>query len=147
ASRKPEEAIFPALRELGISATLYSVFSRGLLTGSKAGAPGDFRTHLPRFSGENQKQNQAVVARLASLAGELRRTPGQLLLGWVLLRQPGFVPVVGAMRPSQILDALGVLERPLSAGEAAAVEATLAEQNIAGERYGADQMRHLDSER
>src|SRR5580698_7932055 len=29
-TRKPEEKIFPALRELGISATLYGVFSRGL---------------------------------------------------------------------------------------------------------------------
>src|SRR5262249_46352328 len=35
ASRGPEASIFPALSSLGVSATLYGVFSRGLLTGSR----------------------------------------------------------------------------------------------------------------
>src|SRR5262249_43376569 len=52
ATRKPEEAIFPALHAVGASATLYGVFSRGLLTGKKPAGAGDFRAHLPRFSGE-----------------------------------------------------------------------------------------------
>src|ERR1700690_4094617 len=39
-SRSPEAAIFPALQARGIGATLYGVFSRGLLTGSKATGPG-----------------------------------------------------------------------------------------------------------
>src|SRR4029078_3301774 len=38
-SRKPGREIFPALRQLGIGATLYGVYSRVLLTGRKpAGA-------------------------------------------------------------------------------------------------------------
>lgn len=35
ASRSPEQKIFPALEELGVSATLYGVLSRGLLSGRK----------------------------------------------------------------------------------------------------------------
>jgi hypothetical protein len=34
-----------------MSATLYGVLSRGLLTGSKVDGKGDFRGLLPRFSG------------------------------------------------------------------------------------------------
>jgi aryl-alcohol dehydrogenase-like predicted oxidoreductase len=39
ASRGPEKKIFPALEELGISATLYGIFSRGLLTAASPPAP------------------------------------------------------------------------------------------------------------
>ena len=46
-TRGPEEAIFPALAELGIGATLYGVLSRGLLTGSKVGGPGNARASFP----------------------------------------------------------------------------------------------------
>jgi aryl-alcohol dehydrogenase-like predicted oxidoreductase len=49
ASRDPEDAIFPALAELGIGATLYGVLSRGLFSASPIGA-GDARAHLPRSS-------------------------------------------------------------------------------------------------
>src|SRR5437773_5887806 len=54
ASRKPEQQIFPQLENPGISATLYGIFSRGLLTGSKPAVKTDFRTFLPRFAGDNQ---------------------------------------------------------------------------------------------
>ncbi len=58
ASRGPEARLFPALQELGINATLYGVFSRGLLTGSKPTEESDFRAHLPRFSGDAASQNE-----------------------------------------------------------------------------------------
>src|SRR5438045_2570819 len=53
-SRGPEEKIFPALAELGIAVTAYGVLSRGLLTGARPSAAGDYRAHLPRFAPENQ---------------------------------------------------------------------------------------------
>src|SRR4029450_409870 len=40
-SRRPEEAIFPVLSELGIGVTAYGVLSRGLLSGSIPTAPTD----------------------------------------------------------------------------------------------------------
>src|SRR5262249_7814366 len=60
ASRGFEVSIFPVLSSFGVSATLYGIFSRGLLTGSKPGGPGDMRAHLPRFAGDNRAQNEAV---------------------------------------------------------------------------------------
>ena len=144
ASRGPEDAIFPVLHELGISATLYGVLSRGLLTGSKPQGKGDFRAYLPRFSGANGEKNQDSVAALQRFAQERGMTPGQLAIAWVLARQPAFVPVVGAKTQVQLEDALGALHRPLSPADVTALESLV---SISGERYGAEQMHHLDSER
>jgi aryl-alcohol dehydrogenase-like predicted oxidoreductase len=147
ASRAPENKIFPALEKLGISATLYGVYSRGLLTGSKPAGPGDFRAYLPRFSGENRGRNADAVAAIARFAADRGMTPGQLLLAWALARQPRFVPVVGAKTRKQLSDALAALEKPLSPSDVAALEALAPEGTIAGTRYAAEQMAHLDSEK
>jgi aryl-alcohol dehydrogenase-like predicted oxidoreductase len=147
ASRAPEEKIFPVLAELGISATLYGVFSRGLLSGSKPTAPTDFRAHLPRFAGEEGARNAVVVEKLRALAEAGGRTPSQLCVAWTLAKQPSLVPVLGARTPSQLEDVLGALAKPLSAKEVAEVEAVVPPGAIAGPRYHAAQMAHLDSER
>ncbi len=147
ATRGPEAAIFPTLAELGISATLYGVFSRGLLTGSKPTGKGDFRAYLPRFAGDNGAKNEAVVERLRSFAAERGMTPAQLTLGWVLAKQPTLLPIVGARTRKQVDDALGALEKPLSASDVTALEAIVPHDAIVGTRYAAEQMKHLDSER
>jgi aryl-alcohol dehydrogenase-like predicted oxidoreductase len=142
-TRGPENAIFPALAELGMSATLYGVLSRGLLTGSKSGGA---RAHFPRFSGEAGERNAAAVARFQAFAAERRLTPAQLSVAWVLAKQPAFVPVVGARTRAQLRDVLAALERPLSPADVAAAEAALPKDAIAGTRYPAQFMKQLDSE-
>jgi aryl-alcohol dehydrogenase-like predicted oxidoreductase len=147
ATRGPEARIFPVLAELGISATLYGVLSRGLLAGSKLKGKGDFRAYLPRFSGAHREKNEDVVAALQRFAAERGLTAGQLAIAWVLARQPAFVPVVGVKTEAQLDDALAALARPLSGEDLAALEALVPAGAVAGERYSAEQMRHLDSER
>ena len=146
-SREPEHTIFPALTSLGISATLYGVLSRGLLTGSKVGGKGDHRVHMPRFSGEAGAQNAAAIARFHTFAADHQMTPAQLAVAWVLAKQPGFVPVIGARTRKQLLDILQVLERPLSQEDVTAIEALLPKDAISGTRYPAALMKQLDSER
>jgi aryl-alcohol dehydrogenase-like predicted oxidoreductase len=147
ASRGAEQAIFPKLEQLGIGATLYGVMSRGLLTGSKPQGAGDFRAYLPRFTGDNRASNDEVVAALRTFAAERRMTSGQLAVAWVLAKRPGFVPLIGAKTRKQLSDALGALEKPLSAADLAALERLVPEGAVAGSRYSAEQMAHLDSER
>jgi aryl-alcohol dehydrogenase-like predicted oxidoreductase len=147
ASRGPEEDVFPTLASLGVSATLYGVFSRGLLTGSKPSSPGDFRSHLPRFSGESGAKNEAVVARLHRFAQDRKMTPAQLALAWVLAKQPAFVPTIGARTRKQLDDALAALEMPLSRVDLGALEDILPAGAISGTRYAEAQMRNLDSEK
>ncbi|HWB74815.1 MAG TPA: aldo/keto reductase [Nannocystaceae bacterium] len=146
-SRAPEQRIFPLLDELGISATCYGILSRGLLSGSKPTGAGDFRKHLPRFSAENREGNDAVVQRFASFAADHRMTPAQLAIAWMRAKQPGFVALVGMRTPTQLADALAAEEHRLDAAALAELERLIPADAIAGTRYAAPQMAHLDSER
>lgn len=147
ATRNPEDKIFPALRDLGLSATLYGVFSRGLLTGSKPSEKTDFRAHLPRFSGETGRKNESVVDAIQAFAKERDMTPSQVLVGWVLARQPGFVPIVGSRTRAQLTDALKALDRPLTDADVRALEEIVPRGKVEGDRYPAFAMQQLDSER
>lgn len=144
ATRGPEQAIFPALRELGISASLYGVLSRGLLSGSKPNGPEDYRGYLPRFTEANQGHNQGFVSGLLRIAQAQGLTRSQLAIAWVRAKVPEFLPVVGSRTVAQIHEALGALERPLDTQVMAEIEALGA---VRGERYAPAQMAHLDSER
>jgi aryl-alcohol dehydrogenase-like predicted oxidoreductase len=146
-SRGPEARIFPALAELGVGVTAYGVLSRGLLGGSRPAGKGDFRAMLPRFTGENRARNEKLVARLAELARERGATPAQLAIAWVLAKQPAAVPVIGARTRAQLAEALGALDVALSPEEVARLEEAVPAAEVAGTRYDAFQMKHLDSER
>ncbi len=108
---------------------------------------GDFRAWLPRFSGDHRDTNDAAVRALHAFARERDMTPAQLAVAWVRAKQPRLVPVVGARTRAQLADALGALDRPLSASDLGDLEAVVPKDAIAGTRYGAEQMAHLDSER
>lgn len=145
ATRGAEARIFPVLDELGISATLYGVYSRGLLTGGRPDGKGDLRRGLPRFA--QAEHNAPAVARFAAFAAERNLTPAQLAVAWVRARQPHYVPVLGAKTEAQLHDALGALSRPLSPEDVLAIEALFPPEAIIGDRYPTPMMAHLDSER
>ncbi|MCW5834789.1 MAG: aldo/keto reductase [Labilithrix sp.] len=146
-SREPEREIFPALAELGIGATLYGVLSRGLLSGSKPTGSSDFRSYLPRFAADNRTNNESVVSRLGAFAEARGQTPAELAIAWALAKQPTFVPVVGARTRAQLDGLFRALDKPLSGGELEELERLVPRGAIAGTRYDAAQMAHLDSER
>ena len=150
-TRGPEEKIFPALAELGIATTAYGVLSRGLLTGSKPSRSGDFRAHLPRFSGDNGEKNRTLALCLARLAADKGITPAQLAIAWVrakaVAQNVTIIPTIGARTRTQLADALGGLDVNLSPAEVAALEAAVPATEVAGTRYAAPFMATLDSEK
>jgi aryl-alcohol dehydrogenase-like predicted oxidoreductase len=150
-SRGPEQKIFPVLAELGIGATAYGLLSRGLLSGSATSTPGDFRAHLPRFSGENRAKNQPLVDALADAAKKKGFRPVSLAIPWAMAKASAqgwnIVPVIGARTRAQLEDALQALAISMSPEEVAGLETAIPADTVAGTRYDANQMRHLDSER
>ena len=144
-SREPERKIFPVLEELGIAVTAYGVLSRGLLSGSKPAAAGDYRAHLPRFAGANGAQNQQLVEVLKQLAQEKGVTAAQLAIAWTLAKGSFIIPVVGSRTPAQLADSLGALSIALSKEDLERIEAAL--PAAAGTRYDERGMAALDSER
>ncbi|HSK01855.1 MAG TPA: aldo/keto reductase [Kofleriaceae bacterium] len=146
-SRGPEAKIFPLLGELGIGVTAYGVLSRGLLTRSRPASPADFRAHLPRFAGDNGKENERLVAALEQLAAERRVSPAQLAIAWARSKGPRIVPLVGARSRRQLEDSLGALAIALTPAELARLEEAVPASAVAGTRYQEHLMQFLDSER
>lgn len=145
-SRGPEKDIFPVLRELGIAATVYGVLSRGLLTASKVGNKGDMRSHFPRFVGQNRERNQRLVDSLRRFAAERGVAPAQVAIAWALAKSENIIPVIGARSRGQLEEALAALKLSLTGEEIKAIETAVPADEVAGTRYGEQQMKQLDSE-
>jgi aryl-alcohol dehydrogenase-like predicted oxidoreductase len=152
-SRGIEEEILPACRELGIGVTAYGVLSRGLLSGHWSSereaslAPHDFRASAPRFTGENLERNLELVEALRAVAAEKDATVAQLAIAWVLSRGEDVVPLVGARTRERLAESLGAVDVELTRDDLAGIEEAVPVDVIAGERYHAEQMAILDSER
>jgi len=148
-SRGIEAAILPAMRELGIVATVYGVLSRGLLAGKRTAGmgAGDIRTRMPRWRSENLERNLALVERVATIAREKNATTTQLAMAWVLSRGADIIPLAGARTRAQLDDLLGALNVSLTADDLARIEAAVPAEDVAGTRYDEHQMAVLDSER
>jgi len=150
-SRGPEAEIFPVLKKLGIGVTAYGVLSRGLLAGSKPAVTGDFRARLPRFAGENGVKNQKLVDVLQKLAAGMHTTSSQVAIAWVLAqgRSLGLdmVALVGSRTLKQLDESLSALKLTLSSADLQRIQAAVPANEVAGTRYDAVQMAHLDSEK
>jgi aryl-alcohol dehydrogenase-like predicted oxidoreductase len=150
-SRGIEPEILPTCDELGVGVTAYGVLSRGLLSGHwsrdrETGAT-DFRSHAPRFSGENLGRNLELVEGIRAIAKERAATVAQVAIAWVLSRGERVVALVGARTRERLFESLGALELKLSGEELDEIESALPAGAAAGERYEDQQMSILDSER
>jgi aryl-alcohol dehydrogenase-like predicted oxidoreductase len=150
-TRGVEDKILPTLRELGIGVTAYGVLSRGLISGhwSKDRGTGerDFRTHSPRFQGENLDRNLALVEALRKVAEMKGVSVAQIAIAWVAAQGTDIVPLVGARRRDRLTEALGALDVRLGDADLEAIEQAVPKGIAAGERYAAWGMATLDSER
>ncbi len=150
ATRSIEAEILPTCRALGTGITAYGVLARGLISGNwRAPAPDarDMRRFIPRFAAENLTANLALVDQLRPVAEVRGLTVAQAAIAWVLAQGEDIVPLVGARRLDRLSEALGALNRGLSAEDVAAIGAALPAEAVAGTRYAAAQMATLDSEK
>ncbi|HVI34173.1 aldo/keto reductase [Phenylobacterium sp.] len=149
-SRGVEREILQTCRELGIAITAYGVLSRGLLGGHMQGGVADvsdFRAHSPRFQGENLRKNLALTEALRRVAEARGLTTAQAAIAWVAAQGRDIVPLVGARRRDRLAEALAALDRALTPEDLAALERAAPAEAAAGDRYPAQHMAMLDSER
>jgi aryl-alcohol dehydrogenase-like predicted oxidoreductase len=149
-TRSVEKEILPVCRELGVGITAYGVLSRGLLSGhwskDRELAGRDFRSHSPRFQGENLDRNLALVEALRTVAEAKGVTVAQVAIAWVLSRGEDVVPLIGARRRDRLDEALAALDVEVSDADLDAIERAVPAGAAAGDRYAAPQMAMLDSE-
>ena len=147
-TRDPEEAVLPAVRELGIGFVAYSPLGRGFLAGrfrsaDDLGTEGDFRSHQPRFQDDNLRRNLELLARLEEIAREKGITPAQLALAWVLHRGADVVPIPGTRQRRYVEENVAAAEIGLSDEELARLDDALPPGATAGPRYA--DMKTIDS--
>ena len=137
-TRDPEDALLPALRELGVALVAYSPLGRGFLGGRIRTlndlAPDDWRRHNPRFQGENFNRNLAIADLVREIAGKRGWTPAQLALAW-LLSKPEVIPIPGTSSLKRLEENVQAVDLELTDGEIAAIERAIPREAVAGARY------------
>lgn len=106
---------------------------------------------MPQPSGENAVKNQKLVDVLQQLAAGMGASASQVAIAWVLAQGKALgvdmLPIVGSRTLKQLDEALGALQLKLSDEDMQRIAAALPLDAVAGTRYDAYQMSHLDSEK
>ncbi|WP_432062258.1 aldo/keto reductase [Streptomyces sp. S1] len=141
-SRDVERSAVGAAADLGVTLVPYSPLGRGFLTGAFADAAkdlpdGDFRTHQPRFTGENAERNAALLDPVRKIAAAHGATPAQIALAWVQRRASvhglTVVPIPGTRKRSRLLENAAATRITLTDAELAELEPIAG--LVAGDRY------------
>ncbi len=146
--RQPEKEILPLCEKLNISFVPYSPLGRGFLTSKLPSAESleknDFRTILPRFSGENAKKNSLLVEELTSIATEKHCTPAQLALAWILAKSPRTIPIPGTKKRKYLEENTAAIQVKLSQDDIVKLDTLFKPEAISGNRYTDDGMKFVD---
>ncbi len=121
------EDLIPYCQQNNLGVIPYSPLAKGLLTG-KFGPDTRFsgiRLRDPDFIGGRYQRNLGIVEELRSIADRYDRSVAQLVINWTT-NYPGVTaPIVGAKRPSQVVDNLGGVGWNLTQADRARIDALL----------------------
>lgn len=127
--RRAASDLLPYCAEHDVGTLAYGPLAKGLLTGkfSRQSELAGVRASDPEFIGDRYARNLRVVGRLTEIAAKHDKTVAQLALSWTL-HQPGLtVAIVGAKRPSQIVENAGAVGWELPPEEIPAIDRILEE--------------------
>jgi aryl-alcohol dehydrogenase-like predicted oxidoreductase len=137
--RQPEEAVLPALEELGIGFVPFSPLGKGFLTGAidekTTFASNDFRNIVPRFTPEARRANQALVDLLAEIAAGKRATPAQIAIAWLLAQKPWIVPIPGTTKLHRLEENVGAAAVDLTPDDLREIDSAVSGITVQGARY------------
>ena len=146
-SRDVETELLPLCQELRIGFVGYAPLGRGFLTGTVAAGDAmpqnDMRRNMPRFQGDNAKQNQALVDTLKDLAAKERCTPAQLAIAWTMSRKPAVVPLVGSSKRKWLEENAKAADVTISAATLETLDRTFRPGGTKGDRYPTPMMARL----
>ena len=144
-TRFAEDEHFAICGELDIAYVAYAPIGRGFLSGTiKAQGdlrPGDRRSGHPRFSGENIAANVSMIDTLNDVAVEVGASPAQVSLAWVLTRGSFIHAIPGTTSPVHLEE--NVAAADVTLGQEQVSRLTAAFASVAGERYPAGALRHV----
>ncbi len=147
-TRDPEGDILDTCRELGIAFVAYSPLGRGFLTARfKAQsdlAENDYRRNAPRFQDENLRRNVELAHRVEEIAREVRCTPAQLALAWLLAKGDDIIPIPGTKRRERLAENAAAATLSLDKKLIERLEKAFPRGAAAGERYPEPAMKRVN---
>ena len=148
-TRNPEIAVLQACRELGVSFVAFSPVARGFLCGPLEVAAfdaKDIRRTMPRFTPVNYARNQALLPPFNVIAAEVRCSPSQLAIAWLLHQGDDILPIPGTTSVEHLMDDLGAAQVHLTPDVLARLDPLINQQTVAGDRYSDQANREVDTE-
>lgn len=137
-SRQAQGATLETCRELGITFVAYSPLGIGFLTGAVRDAaeapPGSRLGRSERVSPENIRHNLALVDRLRDVAADLRCTPSQVALAWLLAQGPDVVPIPGTRHLNHVEENVSAVHVDLGPEHTRTLDAVFSPDAPAGRR-------------
>jgi aryl-alcohol dehydrogenase-like predicted oxidoreductase len=138
-TRDPE-ALVPAMRELGVGLVPFSPLGRGFLTGTLGAVTfgaNDFRSGLPRFTGDARAANERIAQTVAAVAARKGVAAAQVALAWVHGRADRLgipvAPIPGTKRVRWLEQNVAALEVTLDAADLAELDPIA--DAVTGARY------------
>jgi aryl-alcohol dehydrogenase-like predicted oxidoreductase len=146
-SRDIESGVLPRCRELGIGFMAYAPLGRGFLTATiktlDALLLKDRRRDHPRFDAANLEKNRELLRPLEAIAAEIKATPAQVALAWLLAQGEDIVPIPGTKRRRYLEENAAAADVKLSPSQIAQLAAAFPPNATAGTRYPEKQLKAL----
>lgn len=140
-TREPEQAIIPALEELGIGFVPFSPLGKGWLAGkidsNTTFAEGDVRNVLPRFIDDARQANLRLVSLIGEIASRKQATSSQIALAWLMAQKPWITPIPGTTKLHRLEENIGGATVTLNDADLQEIADLLANIPVEGERYTA----------
>ena len=89
------------------------------------------------------RANTRIVNALQAFGRTRSMTSAQVALGWLLQKAPWIVPIPGTTKLSHLEENLRTLDFNISSGEWKELEDAMAAIPVVGDRYNAEQQRHV----
>jgi len=144
------DGVIDTLEELGIGFVPFSPLGKAALTGrfnkDTKFENTDFRSTIPRFTGENWDKNVKLIEYVNELAEERNVTPAQIALAWLLHQKPFIVPIPGTKKVSRIEENIGAENLSFTKEELQEIREKLNSIELVGNRYSEAQEKLINKD-
>ncbi len=145
-SRDVEKGILPLTKDLGISFIPFAPLSRGLMSNkldANTLTKSDFRSKLPRYSGEHWDNNQKLALAFAEFAKSKNCTSAQLAIAWTIAQSDNIIPIPGTKQRKYLEENIGACDVILSNEDNIKIEEILNAYPNIGPRYSARENKFI----
>jgi aryl-alcohol dehydrogenase-like predicted oxidoreductase len=144
------DGVIDTLEELGIGFVPFSPLGKAALTGrfnkDTKFENTDFRSTIPRFTGENWDKNVKLIEYVNELAEERNVTPAQIALAWLLHQKPFIVPIPGTKKVSRIEENMAAQNIKFTQEELTDIRQHLDSIELVGNRYSESQEKLINKD-